>query len=175
MQDTRKRPEWKRPLHIDYKTIFALGPEQRSRVWDETRYLAYNELQKLRESGHLKCGVCSENLVDDQGKIQQVTIPVMAEWERPTGKIDVGHFNPRPAETLCGCGCETFPAQSGPLAISYLCSVDARKGFSPLLREVRFVARIEERPESVLPVVMYVPVRHLYWVIADGRLIPPAT
>lgn len=41
------------------------------------------------------------------------------------------------------------------------------------LLEVKSVARIEKLPESILPAVAYIPTRRLYWVIADGRLIPP--
>jgi hypothetical protein len=173
LPDSTEKPEWQRTLRIDYADIFALGAEQRGRAWDEDRYLAYNELQKLRENGRLKCGICGENLVDDVGEVQQITLPIMAEWKRPTGKIDIGHFNARPAETLCKCGCKILPSPSGPLAVTYLCSVDARKDFMPLLREVKSVALIEKLPESILPAVAYIPTRRLYWVIADGRLIPP--
>lgn len=182
-----KRTKWRRtyisrsnknsePLSLpslDYREIFALTSEQKKRTWD---FLAWSRLQRLKEVGHLRCGVCNENLVDEQGDIFQITLPFLAEWEKPSGVIDVGHFDPRPAETLCNCGCESFPVASGPLAVTYLCHDHSRKGFTELIRQVRYFVRFEESSHPVrLPAVIYVPVQRLARVFANGVVVWPAS
>jgi hypothetical protein len=158
---------------LEHREIFALTSEQKKRTWD---FLAWSRLQRLKEAGHLRCGVCNENLVDELGDVLQITLPFLAEWERPSGQIDVGHFDPRPAETLCNCGCESFPASSGPLAVTYLCSGHSRKGFTRLMRQVRYFVRFEENAHAVLlPVVIYVPVERLARVFANGAILWPVS
>lgn len=48
------------------------------------------------------------------------------------------------------CGCETFPSPSGPVAITYLCSIHAHNDFMKLLNDVKDVVRFDDTSYSLV-------------------------
>jgi len=147
----------------------------------DTNFL--NLIEEHQKAGHLRCGVCDENLIDSK-EIYQATLPygVPLGW-RPSGKINIVHQDPQSVFKQCKT-CHTLPfiRTWGTLAVVYVCTLHSQTPLTTLIKQVRYVPRfsgervslsIKNPPDPTIDtsdpveVVSYVPVTELRRVHFD--------